>query len=415
MFKKRLWIGVSILVVLLLASTVLGVTKVQLWNDKSGAPSWEPLFSELSTIAASEIGIGFEPVGYSTSEYQSILRAALPTSAAPGLFTWWSGYYMKSLVDSGLVLDLTPIWNKYASDYSAGLRSAYEFNGKIYGVPLYLDYWVVWYDVPLFKKYGLTPPKTWEEFIALCNTLKADGITPLGQTIADGWESFIWFEQILIGLDPNAYSELMAGKINYDAPVVKQTFDIWKSMINARYFTSPDITLGQMATLLGEGKLGMVLMGMWYTATLNAAGLKPGTDYSCFILPPVEPNTPKAIIFETAPLMISKNAKDAQEAYKIAEWWMSPQGDEAWSKIMTFAPANEKSSTSFLPEPIKKINEEVTNDNYIQLQRFWEDTPTPICLDAVGELGRFILHPDQENSIIADLCKIADNYWNSHE
>ena len=68
--------------------------------------------------------------------FMAAVRAALPTNKAPDLFTWWSTYRMKDLIDQGLVADLTDLWDKHKAEYPQGVRDAFTFNGKVYGLPL---------------------------------------------------------------------------------------------------------------------------------------------------------------------------------------------------------------------------------------------------------------------------------------
>lgn len=55
----------------------------------------------------------------------------------------------------------------------------YEKNGKLYFFPYEFVTSGFHYNKALFKANGLTPPKTWDEFIAVGEALKAKGIAPL--------------------------------------------------------------------------------------------------------------------------------------------------------------------------------------------------------------------------------------------
>src|SRR5436853_4640815 len=114
---------------------------VDFYHDKA---NWQDAFKQVLDKA----GVPVTPTPYAdTSSYQAAVRAALKTPSAPGLFTWWSGYRMKDLVDAGLVADVSDIWKKYvdAGKYSASLANAYTFDGKIYAVPVNIAWWVVFY------------------------------------------------------------------------------------------------------------------------------------------------------------------------------------------------------------------------------------------------------------------------------
>ena len=55
-------------------------------------------------------------------------------------------------------------------------------DGTFDGTALTLNFtytvWGLWYSKPLFAKHGWTYPKTWDEMLALCATIKAAGIAP---------------------------------------------------------------------------------------------------------------------------------------------------------------------------------------------------------------------------------------------
>ena len=56
------------------------------------------------------------------------------------------------------------------------------YDGKLWAAPLYLMGIPLAYNKDLFKKAGLdpeNPPKTWDEFLKACETLKKAGITPM--------------------------------------------------------------------------------------------------------------------------------------------------------------------------------------------------------------------------------------------
>ncbi|MCX6089715.1 MAG: extracellular solute-binding protein [Candidatus Atribacteria bacterium] len=157
----------------------------------------------MAEFCKKDLGINFVPTPFpATDVFMSSVRTALPTNKAPELFTWWSDFRMKPLVDSGLVEDVTVMWEKRKDEYDPAFRKAFEFDGKVFGVPTNLAYWVVYYSIPVFDKYGLKEPATWDEFLKICETLKSNGVTPLGSTVQGRWPTFIYFEDLMIRTDP---------------------------------------------------------------------------------------------------------------------------------------------------------------------------------------------------------------------
>jgi ABC-type glycerol-3-phosphate transport system substrate-binding protein len=174
-----------ILMLLVVASALALVTcaakptNLVLMHDKGGNPDYRPFYEQLGTMAKAAVGVGFTQSPYpDTNAFQAAVRAALPTDKAPDLFTWWSTYRMKDLIDENLVADMTDLWNKHKDEYPQGLRDAFTFNGKVYGLAYVVEYWGVWYNKDVFAKYNLSVPTTWDEFLKVCETLKKNKVTP---------------------------------------------------------------------------------------------------------------------------------------------------------------------------------------------------------------------------------------------
>lgn len=89
----------------------------------------------------------------------------------------------------GLLKDLTADLD--GKDYTAsetwrdtfikGTLDTTILDGKNYGIPEQLVITSWFYNKALFEKYSLQPPKTWEEFINVCDTLKKNGIDSIAQ------------------------------------------------------------------------------------------------------------------------------------------------------------------------------------------------------------------------------------------
>src|SRR5436190_3983847 len=196
------------------ASEALTAAKMlKLANDKV---TWKAWFNTAGQAAAKAVGVGWDAVEYSdTTSYQAAIRTSGRTSKVPDLYSWWSGWLMKEIVDAGYAADVSSIWNKNAAHYSKGVRAAFTFGGKTYGAPLYVGYWAILYNKHIFAEAKLSPPKTWAEFTAALAKLKANGVTPLGATIDGRWPGFIYFEEFLLRSNPSLYLRLLAGMAQY--------------------------------------------------------------------------------------------------------------------------------------------------------------------------------------------------------
>ena len=387
------------------------------YHDKA---NWEDAFTQVLSKAKDSVGVDVKATPYAdTSTYQAAVRASLRTPSAPGIFTWWSGYRMKDLVDAGLVSDVSALWKKYtdAGLYSPSLASAYTFDGKIYGIPDLVAYWVVFYNKKVFKDQGLDVPKTWADVEAMAAKLKGAGITPFGATVDGRWPSFIWFQEFLVREDPDFYAKLMTGQAKYTDPQVTAAFKTWADWIGKGYFTDPSITFGTaggnaLAGQFAQGKVATILVGTWYDSTLVQAGMS-NDDIGAFIMPNEKADMANAVIFETGPLLIAANSSQKDDAMKVADYWMSAPAQQTWVDAQDFPPVNKdvKAKSPLIADLVKQIND----GKYNQINRFWEATPPEIAEAAVDELGNFMLHPETAAQVQQNLQAIADKYWSAHK
>ncbi|KPJ84931.1 MAG: hypothetical protein AMS17_15240 [Spirochaetes bacterium DG_61] len=387
--------------------------EITLIHDKGGTPNFQPYFEAVGSKTKELYGITVTPVPYpSTDVFIAAARSALPTDSAPELFTWWSTYRMKGLIDQGLVADLTELWDKHRDEYSQGLVDAFTFDGKKYGLVYGVEYWPVWYNKDIFADLGLSVPETWDEFMAVCKTLKANGKIPLMQTVLGRWPTFIMFEEMIIGQDPDLYVDLCEGRAKYTDPRVKKAFGVWKNLIEQGYFTDSGTDLfTDSPALFNQDKLAMVVCGTWYYSSVLIANGISEDKIGAFILPSHNPQAGKVIILEAMPILVSENAPNLDAAKKVADWLMGPEGNAFLAEMITSFPANMKSDASYLP-PVKiDLMNTILNENYTIVNRYWEATPTPICEVAVDKFAEFVLDPNSLDRVLADLDKIADEYW----
>jgi ABC-type glycerol-3-phosphate transport system substrate-binding protein len=406
---------IAVVALVLMGLAVAGFAQVKdivMMHDKGGNPNYQPFYEAMGNQVKQAIGLGFTATPYPTTDvFISTVRAALPTKQAPDLFTWWSTYRMKDLIDQGLLAETTELWDKHKAEYSKGLRDAFTFNGKVYGFAYVVEYWGVWYNTEVFAKYNLKVPKTWAEFLKVCDTLKANGVTPMFQSVQQRWPTFILFEEMIARQSPDLYVDLCEGRAKYSDARVKKAFGVWADLIKKGYFTDPSTDLfSEAPQLFNQGKIAMVPCGSWYMTVLTSNGV-PESKCDIFVMPPHNASSGKLAILEATPILIAKNAPNLASAKKVADYWMGPEGNAFYAKLVGQYPSNSKSDTSYLAKARVGFRKTLVDENYRILNRFWEATPTPICEQAVDKFAEFILNPASVDKVLADLDKIADEYW----
>jgi ABC-type glycerol-3-phosphate transport system substrate-binding protein len=390
-------------------------TQLTFLHDKD---PWQDFFLQMSEQSTAALGIGFEPVPYSdTTSYQQVVNSSIESGDVPDLFTWWSGYRLESLYESGALLDLSDLWQAAieAGDAPETLAAAFTFEDKQYGFPQNAAYWVVFYNKRVFDEQGVTVPTTWDEFLGVCDTLKSADVTPLFATVDGRWPAFILFEEFLIRNDPDFYVELCEGRASYTDDVAVKAMADWKVLFDNEYISDLDIPMDSNFTgMFANGEIAMIPIGTWFQQQFVAQDLVAGEDYDAFILPNVNADLDRnVIIIESGAVVLPSAGQNLDASKQLAAWWMQPEAQTTWSGLLGDASFNPNVSSG---NPVLNgLLTTISDNSYEVLQRYWEASPSPIVENAVDELARFMLNPDEAQSVLEAIQAIAEEEWARRE
>ncbi|MGP4097928.1 ABC transporter substrate-binding protein [Nonomuraea sp. KM90] len=386
-------------------------TELTLYNDKG---AWTKYFDQMGALSKQSIGLGMKPTGYTDSaQYQAFIKASFRTNVKPDLFTWQTGGMLEEIVKQKQVADTTAVWQEAikAGDLSQDLVPYYTIGGKQYCVPMNVAYWGMFYNKKIFDKYGLKPPETWEDLVATAETLKKNGVKAFYHTSV--LFSFVWFEQLMAGTDPDLYDRLSTGKAKYTDPGVVQVMEKWKQLIDAGYFINPgDKT--DPGDVMKNGKAAMVSFGTWFNTSMTQRSMKAGTDYDFFVIPNVNPSLPKtSMIFESGPLCSLTKAADPDAGMKYLKWWTTSQAQEKWATSRGDVSANPKVTID--DKVLGTVTKDAGGGKYRLVNRYFEATPPPILTAALDGFSKFVTEPDTYKEVLDTIQKAADEYWSTHQ
>lgn len=127
------------------------------------------------------------PAGQS-SDVENMIRTRLATGSMNDIFYFNSGSLLQTLHPSQTLVDISK--DPYIANISKAFIPTVSDSNGIYGVPVgYAASGGVLYNKKVFAKYGLSVPKSWAEFEANNEKLKAAGVAPVIQTYGDNWTS----------------------------------------------------------------------------------------------------------------------------------------------------------------------------------------------------------------------------------
>lgn len=130
----------------------------------------------------------------------------------------------------------------WASTLDKNAAAEVSVNGKLYGQPLQdtSAVWAVGYNKKIFTQLGLTIPKTWAEFTAVCDEILAAGITPIYEPVSDGWTQTLWFCELgpaFEKAEPGLEDKLNNNQEKFaDSAVLKTAINQIKEMADKGYW-----------------------------------------------------------------------------------------------------------------------------------------------------------------------------------
>lgn len=233
------------------------------WWGEQEAPGLQAWLDQSVTLYEEMSGNTIRPTLQDTLVVISEFQTASAANAAPDLQFLWNGIYHMESVWFGYLEPLNNLLDDaFLAKTNATPLSVYQgqqYRTGWYSVPLL---WV--YNKPLFDSAGLdadNPPKTWDEFMAANEKLKAAGITPITAGLKDGpWGE--WFMGHATGQNLDSPADavnLFIGSLDWREPKYYEAWDRLAELWNAGYLNDDmnSIDLYPGIDLFGAGQGAM--------------------------------------------------------------------------------------------------------------------------------------------------------------
>lgn len=218
---------------------------------------------------ASNPGIKVEIIGNPSSnvtvfEYEKTLLA---TGQFPDVMVMQNP---ADFVPSGALLAFDEGDLDYLADPSIG-----KIGGKQYVANYKKQVIGVFYNKDIFAANNLEVPKTYQQFLDVCEALKAKDVLPVSMGIKDGWPQIMLANMIagtdLLAKDPDWGSKRNADTVKFNNADLVNAMDKYKYICQTYGGSSlPSITYTQMLEQFFTGKAAMLPMGSWVNAEVAA-------------------------------------------------------------------------------------------------------------------------------------------------
>ncbi|PRX35293.1 multiple sugar transport system substrate-binding protein [Meinhardsimonia xiamenensis] len=349
----------------------------------------------------------FDHEGYKTS-----IRNFL-TADSPDLANWYAGNRMLPYVKAGLFAPIDDVWDEHnLHETLAPAAASMTIDGKKWGIPYTYYQWGVYYRLDIFNKLGIEEPKTFDELLAACDTLNANGITPITIGTKYLWTAAGVFDYL--DLRTNGYDFHMAltqGEIPWTDDRVRAVFANWKKMLDHDCFIDnhPSWSWQEALAPMVQGEAAMYVMGNFAVAPLREAGLTDD-QLDFFQFPVIDPSIPLAEEAPTDTVHLAANAKNVEEAKLFLAFLARP---DVQTKInatlgqLPIAKGAEIADDKFLREGYEMLS----NTTGGIAQFFDRDAPAEMAKAGMEGFQEFMVKPERLDAILERLEKVRQRVY----
>jgi raffinose/stachyose/melibiose transport system substrate-binding protein len=268
--------------------------------------------------------------------YKDKIRVLMGSEQVPDVFFSWSGEFGKNFSRNGRALDITDamMGTDWKDRFSEAALSPFRFEGRQYGVPINIDAKFVLYNKAIFAEHGLEVPETWDEFMAVNETLKEAGIEPIAFGNQYPWAASHYIGDLIAKFVPN---DIRLGDYNlerpadelYTHPGYAQAMDAFKELNDKGYFNRGSNALthsiARGSFLAGRNAMMYMEVVEFVQVTDDTELGKAGWDF--FTLPSPEGGEGEDNLLTGAPdgFMISSVTEHPEEAIKFLKFLTSPE------------------------------------------------------------------------------------------
>ena len=335
-------------ILLLLAASVLfaggsGDDQVILRIGSSGISMDDmAIFDDnIAEFEAANPGVKVQWDASSGDDYQFAgLPALLQSDTPPDIYFEWGGARVRNHYLDGEAMDISDLAAEFKPKFASSAWGGFEHDGAVYGLPMKQDVTIMmWYNKMIFDELGLSVPETYNEFINVCETIKASGRTPIVMGNADAWVAGNFIGLFLYRIAGDAKAEaIMNLEPSYSLadPDFVKALQMAYDMGAAGYVNADMNTLGYEESFIPmvNGSAAMYPLGSWYPGEIEAVGkdfTELGHDY--FMVPPIPggKGDQKSILGLNTGYMVNSKTENKELAYEFLRLMFSAENQRRHS------------------------------------------------------------------------------------
>ncbi|MHA6526036.1 extracellular solute-binding protein [Tessaracoccus sp. G1721] len=283
---------------------------------------------------------------FANDAYKEKIRTAVGSGNAPTLIYSWGGGTLADYAASGHVVDLTGSVDDLLERVIPSVAQNGQVDGKTYAVPNTQSQPVVlYYNAAVLEEAGVEVPTTYDELLAVSETLEAQGVIPFALAGQSRWPMLMWIQYLTDRIGgPEVFQAILDGEPDAwkDPAIIEATTRI-QEMVDAGVFGD---TFGSVVAdasadvaLVHTGKAAMLLQGSWVYPTFlsDAPDLVAAGDLGYTTFPAIDGGAgDPANIVGNASNFWSVSASATEEEQQIAKDFIASEvlSDDAVEELL---------------------------------------------------------------------------------
>jgi multiple sugar transport system substrate-binding protein len=234
--------------------------------------SWTP--SAEAQVAAFEkeypkVKVKLVNAGTNTTEYTKLQNAIKAGSGAPDV-AQVEYYAIPQFALGKALVDLKAYgFDSLKSDYSTGPWNSVNIDGGLYGLPQDSGPMALFYNKNVFDQYGLTVPKTWDEYVADAKKLHA--ADPTKYITSDSGDSGFTTSMIWQAGGRPFTSEGTKVSIDLQDEGTKKWTSTWNQLVEGKLLSTIPGWSDDWYKALGNGTIATLVTGAWMPGVLESS------------------------------------------------------------------------------------------------------------------------------------------------
>ena len=229
-----------------------------------------------------------------SDQYTTLLMSKLNAGECADIFGSQAGQFdiVTQLNVEKNAVDLSD--EAWAATVDPLAASETSVSGRLYGQPAQdlSAVWAVAYNKKVFEKLGLSVPTNYEEFKAVCEAIKADGMTPIYEAVSDGWHHQLWFCEMGVAIEnaePGTAEKLNSNTMKFaDSATAKKLIEQIREMADLGYWGDNYMAnaYADAARAIAEGECAMTVANQGFPTELHDAYPEfAAEDIGFFVMP----------------------------------------------------------------------------------------------------------------------------------